>query len=141
MYQIYDSPGRLHWPADVPTQPVERDALVFAVLSRKLKTTGKKNTGTLLRLTLRNMVQTNGIFRLMGAQQNTYRALRGNGTCCIISAKNLKSSMLHMKYKESSTVHRLTKISYQKYQAIRKRLVQFICRITIRLLSVEFGKW
>jgi len=63
-------------------------------------------------ITLRNMVQTNGNFLLIGAQQKTYRARRGRGTCWIISARNLKSSMLHMKYKESSTVDSVTKISW-----------------------------
>lgn len=62
-------------------------------------------------LTLRNMVQTNGIFLFMGAQQKTYLALSGNGTCCIISARNLKSSILHIKYNESSTVDNEIKIS------------------------------
>lgn len=64
--------------------------------------------------TFRNMLQTNGIFLLIGEQQNTYLALKGKGTCCIISAKNLKSSMLHIKYKESSTVESVTKISWNK---------------------------
>jgi len=62
-------------------------------------------------ITLRNIVQTNGNFLLIGAQQNTYRARRGRGTCWIISAKNLKSSMLHMKYRESSTVDSVMKMS------------------------------
>jgi len=57
------------------------------------------------------MVQTNGSFLLMGAQQKTYLALSGNGTCCIISARNLKSSILHMKYNESSTVDKEINIS------------------------------
>lgn len=61
--------------------------------------------------TFRNIVQTNGIFLLIGAQQKTYLALNGNGTCCIISARNLKSSMLHIKYNESSTVDNEIKIS------------------------------
>lgn len=57
------------------------------------------------------MVQTNGIFLLIGAQQKTYLALNGKGTCCIISARNLKSSILHIKYNESSTVDNEIKIS------------------------------
>jgi len=61
--------------------------------------------------TLRNIVQTNGNFLLIGAQQKTYLALSGNGTCCIISARNLKSSILHIKYNESSTVDNEIKIS------------------------------
>ncbi len=48
-------------------------------------------------LTLRNMEQTNGCFFGIGAQQNTYRARKARGTCSIISARNLKSSVLHMK--------------------------------------------
>lgn len=68
------------------------------------------------------MEQTNGILRLIGAQQKTYRARKANGTCWIISAKNLKSSRLHIKYSESSTVLRETKMS-------------------IKLLNVELGKW
>jgi len=66
------------------------------------------------------MVQTNGIFLLMGAQQKTYLALSGNGTCCIISARNLKSSILHMKYNESSTVDNEINISY--YQKINYKI-------------------
>lgn len=59
-------------------------------------------------------MQTNGNFLLIGAQQKTYLALNGNGTCCIISARNLKSSILHIKYNESSTVDNEIKISYNK---------------------------
>jgi len=59
-------------------------------------------------------VQTNGNFLFIGAQQKTYLALRGNGTCWIISARNLKSSILHIKYNESSTVDNEIKISYNK---------------------------
>lgn len=51
-----------------------------------------------------------GIFLLTGAQQNKYRVERGKGICCIISARNLKSSKLHIKYKESSSSHNAIKI-------------------------------
>lgn len=70
--------------------------------------------------TLRNKELTNADFRLIGAQQKIYRALRGNPICSIIFAKNLKSSIPHMKYKESSTVDNVTKISYKKEQNLDK---------------------
>ena len=65
-------------------------------------------------LTLRNMVQTKGCFLGIGAQQKTYRTRRGKGTCSIMSARNLKSSTLHMKYLSLSTWLRVTKISCQE---------------------------
>lgn len=61
--------------------------------------------------TFRNIAHENGSFLLIGAQQNTYRARNGKGTCCIISARNLKSSVLHIKYKELSTIDSVIKIS------------------------------
>lgn len=73
-----------------------------------------KNTILFYFITFKNIEQTNGNLRLIGAQQNTYLALNDNGTCCIISAKNLKSSILHIKYSTSSTVLNETNISYNK---------------------------
>lgn len=73
-------------------------------------------------ITFKNIEHTNGILRFIGAQQKMYLALSGNGTCCIISARNLKSSVLHIKYRESSTVLRDTKISWKRmeYNLINK---------------------
>ena len=49
------------------------------------------------KLTLRNILQTNVCNTDIGAQQKTYRTRKGSGMCSIIFARNLKSSILHMK--------------------------------------------
>lgn len=56
-------------------------------------------------LTLENIAQTNVILRLIGAQQKTYRARSDNGICCTMSARNLKSSVLHIKYRSSTVLN------------------------------------
>lgn len=86
------------------------------------------------------MEQTKGIFLLIGAQQNTYRARNGSGTCWIMSAKNLKSSVLHIKYIESSTVLRDMKISWKKEQLAFLNYHKD-SQLTIKLLRVAFGRW
>ena len=48
---------------------------------------------------LRYIVQTKGMFLLIGAQQNVYLAFSGNFICSIMLAKNLKSSIRHRVYK------------------------------------------
>lgn len=72
------------------------------------------NLNWIKNLTLVNIAQTNGWFLLTGAQQNTYRARSGNEMWWIISAKDLKSSVLHMKYRSSLTVHIDVKMSWEK---------------------------
>jgi len=60
---------------------------------------------------LRSIVQTNGCDLGIGAHANTYRARSGRGTCSIMLAKNLNSSMLHIKYLSLSSWHIVTNIS------------------------------
>lgn len=94
--------------------------------------------------TFRNIAHENGSFLLIGAQQNTYRARNGKGTCCIISARNLKSSVLHIKYKESSTIDRVTKISWNNKHiifCISEINVCIIYNITKRFDNGVSGKW
>lgn len=68
----------------MPTQPIKSYSFIFTVLSRKLKdknTLNTRDTNIKKVITFRNIVQTNGIFLFIGAQQNMYLARNGNGTC------------------------------------------------------------
>lgn len=82
-----------------------------------------------------------GIFLLTGAQQNKYRVERGKGICCIISARNLKSSKLHIKYKESSSSHNAIKIFWKKKKNIKIIInYKLYSNITMRFDNAAFGK-
>merc|ERR1712142_227229 len=73
-----------------------------------------KVMGSLLencRATLRNMEQAKGSLLLVGEQHKTYFCLMGIGMCCIVSARNFKSSKLHMKNLSSSILDKETKTS------------------------------
>lgn len=86
--------------------------------------------------TFENIAHTNVILQLIGAQQNTYRARNGNGICSTISARNLKSSVLHMKYK-SSTVLRERNISCWMREMLERKnwTIEKLIRVFV---AIEF---